>query len=96
MRLSEILKPKNIKIPVVSTIKTEAIGELVNLLASTGDLPDPQKVLEAVLEREQTRTTGIGNGLAIPHGKAPGLSGLVMAIGKPAKPIEFKSIDGKP
>ncbi len=96
MRLSEILKPENIKIPLAATDKTAAISELVQLLASTGTLPDSQKVLDAVLEREQTRTTGIGNGLAIPHGKAPGLTGLVMAIGKPAHPIEFKAIDGKP
>ena len=96
MRLSELLKPDNIKIPLLATEKTAAIGELVQLLATTGSLPDSQKVLDAVLEREQTRTTGIGNGLAIPHGKAPGLTNLVMAIGKPMQPIEFKAIDGKP
>jgi len=53
-------------------------------------------VLDSVLEREATRTTGIGNGLAIPHGKCPGTSDLVMAIGKPATPIDFNSIDGRP
>ncbi|HLL90188.1 MAG TPA: PTS sugar transporter subunit IIA, partial [Tepidisphaeraceae bacterium] len=46
--------------------------------------------------RESTRTTGIGNGLAIPHGKCPGTSQLAMAIGRPEKPIDFQSIDGKP
>jgi mannitol/fructose-specific phosphotransferase system IIA component (Ntr-type) len=53
-------------------------------------------VLEAVLDRESTRTTGIGQGLAIPHGKTPGTNDLVMAIGRPAQPIDFQSIDGKP
>jgi fructose-specific phosphotransferase system IIA component len=96
MRLSEILKPQNIKIPLVSPAKTEAIGELVTLLGQNGELTDPQSVLAAVLEREATRTTGIGNGLAIPHGKASGLDHLVMAIGKPKQPIDFQSIDGKP
>jgi mannitol/fructose-specific phosphotransferase system IIA component (Ntr-type) len=96
MRLTEILKPQNIKIPLESKVKTEAIGELVNLLAANGDLTDPKKVLDAVLEREATRTTGIGNGLAIPHGKCTGTDHLVMAIGRPASPIDFQAIDGRP
>src|SRR5829696_7353792 len=96
MRLTEILKPQNIKVPLEAKIKTDAIGELVNLLAANGDLSNPQKVLEAVLEREATRTTGIGNGLAIPHGKCNGTDHLVMAIGKAESPIEFQAIDGRP
>jgi fructose-specific phosphotransferase system IIA component len=96
MRLTEILKPQNIKIPLVATNKTDAIGELVQLMADNGDAPDSKKVLEAVLDRESTRTTGIGNGLAIPHGKTNGVRDLVMAIGKPAQPIDFQSIDGRP
>jgi fructose-specific phosphotransferase system IIA component len=96
MRLTEILKPQNIKIPLVASNKTDAIGELVQLMAENGNAPDAKKVLEAVLDRESTRTTGIGNGLAIPHGKTNGVKDLVMAIGKPATPIDFQSIDGRP
>ena len=96
MRLTEILKPANIKIPLESKTKTEAIGELVNVLAATGDVTDPKRVLDAVLEREATRTTGIGNGLAIPHGKCNGTDHLVMAIGRPQTPIDFQAIDGRP
>jgi fructose-specific phosphotransferase system IIA component len=96
MRLSEILKPQNIKIPLAASQKTDAITELVNLLAANGEISDPKKVIESVLDRESTRTTGIGNGLAIPHGKTQGTKDLVMAIGKPSQPIDFQSIDGKP
>jgi mannitol/fructose-specific phosphotransferase system IIA component (Ntr-type) len=96
MRLSDILKPVNIKIPLTSVVKAEAIGELVTLLAANGEITDPKKVLDSVLERESTRTTGIGNGLAIPHGKTTGTADLVMAIGKPASPIDFQAIDGRP
>src|SRR5689334_8714721 len=96
MRLSDILKPINIKIPLTSAVKSEAIGELVNLLAANGEIGDPKKVIDSVLERESTRTTGIGNGLAIPHGKTSGTKDLVMAIGKPATPIDFQAIDGRP
>ena len=51
---------------------------------------------DAVWTREQTRTTGIGHGLAIPHGKSPGVDSLAIAIGKPATPMDFKAIDSKP
>lgn len=96
MRLTEILKPQNIKVPLEANTKAEAIGGLVSLLADNGELTDPRKVLEAVLERETTRTTGIGNGLAIPHGKCTGTDHLVMAIGRPATPVDFQAIDGRP
>ena len=87
MRLSEILKPQNIKVPLAATTKAAAIAEIVTLLADNKELTDPKKVLDAVLERETTRTTGIGNGLAIPHGKCTGTDHLVMAIGRPAQPV---------
>jgi len=96
MRLTDMLKPQNICVPLKATTKTEAITELVNLLAANQEITDPKAVLDSVLEREATRTTGIGNGLAIPHGKTTGTQQLVMAIGKPSQPIDFQSIDGKP
>jgi PTS system nitrogen regulatory IIA component len=96
MRLTEILKPQNIKVPLQATTKAEAIGELIDLLAANGEVADPKKVLAAVLDREATRTTGIGNGLAIPHGKCGGTDRLTMAIGRPATPIDFQAIDGRP
>ncbi len=96
MRLSEMLKPQNIKLDLQATDKTDAIKELVDLLAANGDVADAKKVLDAVLERENTRTTGIGNGLAIPHGKCTGTDHLVMAVGKATNPIDFQAIDGRP
>jgi nitrogen PTS system EIIA component len=96
MRLTEILKPQNIRVPLVAVKKSDAITELVQLLYANGEIGDVKTVLASVLEREATRTTGIGNGLAIPHGKCPGADHLVMAIGKPITPIDFQSIDGRP
>ena len=96
MHLTEILKPQNIKIPLQARTKSEAINELVQVLAANGEVADAKKVLDSVLDREATRTTGIGNGLAIPHGKCNGTDHLVMAIGKPAQPIDFQAIDGRP
>lgn len=96
MRLTDILKPHDIKIPLEAKTKNDAIAELVKVLADNNEISDAKKVLDAVLEREATRTTGIGNGLAIPHGKCTGTPDLVMAIGKPATPIDFQAIDGRP
>jgi mannitol/fructose-specific phosphotransferase system IIA component (Ntr-type) len=96
MRLTDLLKPQNIRVPLVATTKADAITELVQLLHANGEISDVKGVLASVLEREATRTTGIGNGLAIPHGKCPGTDHLVMAIGKPITPIDFQSIDGRP
>lgn len=96
MRLTEILKPANIKVPLAAQTKVDSITEMIELLSANGELTDPKKVLDAVLDREMTRTTGIGKGLAIPHGKCAGTNHLVMAIGKPAEPIEFQAIDGRP
>src|SRR6187455_2816368 len=96
MRLSELLKPANIKLPLEGKTKSECISELVNLLAENKEIQNPKAVLDSVLDREATRTTGIGNGLAIPHGKCAGTDHLVMAIGRPATPIDFQAIDGRP
>jgi fructose-specific phosphotransferase system IIA component len=96
MKLAEILSPECIRAPLTSNEKTEAITELVDLLVETGKLADRDGALEAVLAREATRSTGIGYGLAVPHGKCSGCSQLAMAVGRPASPIEFDSADGKP
>lgn len=80
----------------MATDKKGVIHELVDVLAAAGKVSDPKALKDAVWQREQTRTTGIGHGLAIPHGKCAGMAGLSMAIGKPAAPMEFEAIDGKP
>jgi fructose-specific phosphotransferase system IIA component len=81
---------------MASKDKESAITELIDLLSSSGHLLDRNSVLEAVMIREQTRSTGIGSGIAIPHGKCAGVKELVMAIGIISDPIDFDSIDHKP
>ncbi len=96
MRLTDILQPVCVKVPLESGDKTGVITELVDLLAANGKVADRDTLLEAVLAREATRTTGIGHGLAIPHGKSDAARRLVMAVGTPASPIDFDSIDHEP
>lgn len=96
MLLTQILQPVCIKAPLAGKTKEDAIEELVNLLADHGYLTDRADAFEAVMAREHTRSTGIGSGIAIPHGKCSAAKELVMAVGIAAEPIDFNSIDGKP
>jgi fructose-specific phosphotransferase system IIA component len=96
MKLTDILTPQRIRVPLQVADKEQAITAMVDVLAADGAIADAAKVLAAVRERERTRTTGIGGGLALPHGKSPAAPQLAMAIGKPAGPIDFDSVDGKP
>jgi fructose-specific phosphotransferase system IIA component len=96
MNLLDILSPDCIKVPLAASDKRGIVNELVDLLATCNRISDPAALKEAVWAREQTRTTGIGHGLAIPHGKCAGVERLAMAIGKPALPVDFQAIDGKP
>jgi len=96
MELSKILTPERIRVPLKATEKTAVITELIDLLSGTGALVNRDTALDAVLKREAERTTGIGYGLAIPHGKSDGCDQLVMAAGKPVEPVDFQSLDGRP
>ena len=96
MNLLDILSVDCVKAPLIATEKRDAINELIDTLAQAGKVNDPDALKEAVWLREQTRTTGIGQGLAIQHGKSDCVDKLVMAIGKPATPIDFESIDKQP
>jgi len=96
MILTEVLHRKLIKVPLESKDKQAAITELVDLLNANGLLSDRDVALESVMAREQTRSTGIGGRIAIPHGKCNAVNELVMAMGIARNPIDFKSIDNKP
>lgn len=96
MKLTEILKPQCIKVPVVATDKQAAIFELADLLIAETAIADGEVFKDAIWKRESTRTTGIGGGVAVPHGKTQGIDQLRMAIGRTAQPLEFGSIDKQP
>jgi len=96
MLLTQILQLACVKVPLEGKDKQSVITELVDLLDANGLLLDRNVVLDAVLAREQTRSTGIGSRIAIPHGKCKAVKELVMAVGIAAEPIDFASVDGKP
>lgn len=96
MLLTQILQPNCVVVPLKGRNKEEVINELVDVLDASGLVKDKADVLDSVLMREQTRSTGIGSGIAIPHGKSKGVNSLVMSIGIASNPVDFESIDGKP
>lgn len=96
MLLTQILQPTCVKVPLEGKDKYAVITELLDLLDANRLLQDRNTSLDAVFVREQTRSTGIGSGIAIPHGKCKGVKELVMAIGIAHEPIDFESVDGKP
>lgn len=96
MTLTQILHPTCVKVPLEGKDKYAVITELLDLLDANGLLQDRDAAVEAVFVREQTRSTGIGSGIAIPHGKCKAVKELIMTIGITREPIDFESVDGKP
>jgi len=96
MNLAHILTPDCVQVPLKATDKHGVIDELIDLLEQAGRVADAATLKDAVWTREQTRTTGIGHGLAIPHGRSAGVSSIAMAVGKPAEPMDFEAIDNLP
>ena len=92
----DILDSKAIRVPLLATDRRGALEELVDALASIGAVTDPELFKKSVWEREQQRSTGIGEGLAIPHGKCASILRPAIAIGRPSVPIEFGAIDRRP
>ncbi|NJD09754.1 MAG: PTS sugar transporter subunit IIA [Gemmatimonadetes bacterium] len=95
MLLTDLLTLDRIKIPLQATSKDELLRELVSLLAGR-DGADREDILRAVREREAVLSTGIGYGVAIPHGKSAAVPDLRMAAGRTSGPVDFDALDGRP
>ena len=96
LSILDFLTPESVMVPLEVEGKRDSIDVLVDRLAEKTNLPDPEEMKRVVWEREVQRSTGIGQGLAIPHGKSQYLKNLTMAIGIIPQGIEFDSIDQKP
>ena len=96
MLLSDLLTLQRIRVPLPGAGKDTLIRALVEALAESGAVSDADDVLRAVREREDVLSTGIGNGVAIPHGKSEAAAGLVMAAGVAADPVDFAALDARP
>ena len=98
IRLSKLLNENCIELDLKANKKKDVIEELLTILRNngkTGNIDIPS-VLDEMMEREKSSSTGIGNGVAIPHKLIPGIEDTVMAFGRKSSGINFDSIDGKP
>jgi len=96
VRLSELLSPSRIRVPLRAKDKDGVLRELVDLLVQQDGGAAPDDILGAILERERQFPTGIGYGVAVPHGKTPVLSGLGIVAGTAVEPVPYETIDGQP
>lgn len=95
MRISELLQKESIAIGKKPRGKAAAIDQLVELLAKGGNLKDKGKFKQAILEREKLSTTGIGEGIAIPHGKSNAVKRAALAAMVVPEGVDFESADGQ-
>ena len=96
MQIKSLIIPDVIRVPLRAEDRLGAIRELIEMLGEHGAVSDVEAAIKTTWEREQERTTGIGEGLAVPHGRCTCIDQLVLAIGRPATPIDFQSFDQKP
>ena len=96
MRISELLQKESIALGRKPQDKADAIGQMVERLAKSGSLEDKKKFKQAILERERLSTTGIGEGIAIPHGKSSAVKRAALAAMVVPQGVDFASADGAP
>ena len=96
MRLSELLNSDAVTLRLEAHTKREAIAELVGVLESAHKIDSQGEILDRVLRREAMMSTGIGNGVAIPHGKARAVDRMMAACAVSSAGVEFDAVDGEP
>lgn len=96
MKLVDILSDDHVIIPLKSHDKQKIIEEMVDHLYEKKRIGNRDKILKAILDREQVMSTGVGDQVAIPHGKAEGVKDIVASLGVTDSDVDFHSIDNKP
>jgi len=98
MKIMDFLTPKAVSADLQATDKKTVISELLDVLVSSKQINPAKKdeLIRVVMDREALGSTGIGQGVAIPHGKAPSVKKLVAAFGISHKGMNFDSLDGEP
>jgi fructose-specific phosphotransferase system IIA component len=96
MRLSELLNSSAVTLRLKARVKREALVEMVDLLEAAHKFKSQGEILDRVMRREAMMTTGIGNGVAIPHGKARSADRMAAAVGVCADGLDFESEDNQP
>lgn len=96
MKLSEILEEDNIILDLKAKDKNGVLEELAEVMTNHEPSLDTGSLIRVLLERERLGSTGIGDGVAIPHGKFRGVTHPVISFGRSLKGLDFESMDGQP
>lgn len=96
MNYNEVLQKAPFSPSLAGETKEEIIAEMIDMLVKAGHISDRDAALKAILEREQKMSTGMQNGIAIPHGKTDALGDMVAAIALKKEGIDFGALDGEP
>jgi len=96
MKISEYLNPGLIKLDLASETKDELFPEMVQLFVKNGLLTDSAEAVRTLEEREEKMSTGVGNGIGIPHGKLAEAKQSMLALGISRNGIDYDSLDGEP
>lgn len=96
MKILDFLAPECIVTDLKGVTKKEVIQELTEVLKKGNKLSSVDKIVQALLEREALGSTGIGQGIAIPHGKSDEVKGIVASFGVSKRGVEFEALDGEP
>lgn len=96
MKILDFLCQQAINVDLQSVNKKEVVQELTELLAKAKRIKNPEKIVQIILDREKLGSTGIGQGIAVPHGKSETVNEMVAALGISKKGIEFDSLDDEP
>lgn len=95
IKLSSLLKEKFINLELEGNDKINVIQELVDLLSNAGKIKNRKAFLKAILEREKLGSTGIGNGVAIPHAKSKSVEHFTLVFARNSSGIDFGALDGE-
>ena len=95
MDLSDLIRPESILPVLKAKNKKHALQELSASAALLTDIPE-RDIFDTLLQRERLGSTGVGQGIAIPHGKISGLNGIVGLLARLEKPIDFEAVDAEP
>jgi nitrogen PTS system EIIA component len=94
--MKDVLKESCVIADLKGTSKKEILSELARSFKDAGLIRDVDGAVDVIFEREKLGSTGIGEGIAIPHGKMKGIDRILCAFGRSKKGVDFDAVDGKP
>ncbi|HXY61313.1 MAG TPA: fructose PTS transporter subunit IIA [Nitrospirota bacterium] len=94
--IKNLLQDDLILVDIAATDKPGVLREFARLLTSQGRVIDEEELVRTLIDREVLGSTGIGGGVAIPHGKLKGITDMIVAFGRSRKGVDFQALDGKP